>query len=84
MLLYLIVKRWVSDFKKGRASTNVEPRPVVMITPQIIKKLHTIMLEICRLKLTKIAETVRLSKKLVGNVLHKILHIKKQDGWCGC
>lgn len=43
-----MVQKQVSEFKKGRPSTNVEPRsgrPEEVKTPEIIKKIYKIAVE---------------------------------------
>lgn len=77
---YTTVKRWVSEFKKGRTSTKDEPRPgrpVEVTTPEMTEKIHKIVLEDRRLKLSEIAEAVNISKERAGNILNNILGMHK-------
>lgn len=77
---YSMIKRWVSEFKMGRTSTHDEPRsgrPVEVTTPEMIEKIHKIVLGDRRLKLHEIAEAVQISKERVCNILNNILCFHK-------
>lgn len=77
---YSMVKQWVSEFKKGRTSTSDEPRsgrPVEVTTPEMIDKIHKIVVEDRRLKVSEIAETTRMSTERVRNILHEHLNMEK-------
>lgn len=74
------VAKWTSEFKRGRQSVEDDHRsgrPKTATTPQMIQKVHNIVMEDRRLKLREIAETVGISKEGVGNILHEELGMKK-------
>ncbi|XP_033225859.1 uncharacterized protein LOC117178540 [Belonocnema kinseyi] len=51
------VKKWVSEFKKGRTSTSDEPhsgRPDEVATPEMIEQIYKMVIEDCRLKINEI------------------------------
>lgn len=77
---YSTVKQWVSEFKKGRVSTSDEPRsgrPIEVTTPDMIEKIHQIVLKDRRLKVREIAETCMMSYERVQNILHQHLYMEK-------
>ncbi|XP_025829860.1 uncharacterized protein LOC112904322 [Agrilus planipennis] len=77
---YSTVKQWVSEFKKGRVSTSDGPRsgrPVEVTTPDMIEKIHQIVLGDRRLKVREIAETCKMSYERVQHILHQHLHMEK-------
>lgn len=77
---YSTVKQWVSEFKKGRVSTSDEPRsgrPIEVTTPDMIEKIHQIVLKDRRLKVREIAETCKMSYERVQNILHQHLYMEK-------
>ncbi|XP_055918683.1 protein GVQW3-like [Eupeodes corollae] len=77
---YSTINQWVSEFKKGRLSTSDEPhsgRPVEVTTPDMIEKIHQIVLEDHRLKVHEIAKTCKMPNECVQNILHQHLHMQK-------
>src|SRR4051812_38684009 len=65
---------------RGRTSTNDEQRsgcPSEVTTPQMIEKLHSIVLEDRRVKVREIADIVGFSNEWVYNILHEHLAMKK-------
>ncbi|CAH2090560.1 unnamed protein product [Euphydryas editha] len=77
---YSTVKQWVSEFKKGRTSTFDEPRsgrPVEVTTPEMIGKIHMMVMEDRRLKVSEIAEATRTSTERVRHILHEYLSMEK-------
>ena len=77
---YKTVCFWVNEFKRGRTSTNDEQRcgrPSEVTTPEIIEKIHGIVLEDRRVKVREIADIVRISNEWVHNILHEHLAMKK-------
>lgn len=78
---YSTIKQWVSEFKKGRKSTSDEHRsgrPIEVTTPEMIEKIHQILLNDRRLKVREIAETFNVSYERVYNILHQHLGMVKR------
>jgi [histone H3]-lysine36 N-dimethyltransferase SETMAR len=71
---------WINEFKHGRTSTKDEARPgrpSDVTNPEMISKIHGIVLEDRRVKVREIAETVGISTERVHNILHQKLEMKK-------
>ena len=52
-------------------------RPVEAIAPEMIEKIHRIVMEDRRIKVREIAEIVGISVRVVHNILHEKLKMKK-------
>lgn len=75
-----MVCKWFAEFKNGRTSTIDEPRsgrPNDVTTPEMVDKIHDIVLADRRVKLRDIVDIVNISSKRVFNILHEYLDIKK-------
>lgn len=75
-----MVYNWVNEFKRGRSSTVDEPRsgrPIEVSTPQMINKIHDMVLADRKLKVREIAEAVGISTGQVFKILHEHLEMKK-------
>jgi histone-lysine N-methyltransferase SETMAR len=74
------VKYWFAEFKRGRTNTSDAERsgrPKEVITPENIKKVHKIILNDRKVKLSEIAETLKISKERVGHIVHEYLGMRK-------
>ncbi|KAG5333107.1 GVQW3 protein, partial [Acromyrmex charruanus] len=74
------VYNWVNEFKCGRTSTCDAPhsgRPIEAATPEIIDKVHDIVLTDQRVKMRELVETTGISHGTVISILHKQLGMKK-------
>jgi len=70
---------WINEFKKGQIPTKDEAcpgRPIEVTTPEMIRKIHRIVIEDRRMKVRDIAEIVGISVDRVYNILHKELEMK--------
>ena len=77
---YGMVQKWFAEFRCGRTSTETQPspgRPNEVTTPEMINKIHDMVLENKKLKVREIAKMVGISNERVCNVLHQHLHMKK-------
>ena len=73
------VKKWATEFKRGRTSLEDDPRtgrPKSATTPEIINKVHDIVLEDHRLKVSEIVKPVGISDERVHHILTEELGIK--------
>lgn len=71
---------WFAEFKRGRASTSDAERsgrPKEAVTDENIKKVHKIILNDRKVKLIEIANTLKISKERVGNIVHEYLGMRK-------
>jgi transposase len=82
---FSIVSFRVSEFKRGRTHTNDEPRsgrPKTATTPEIVDKIHHMVLADRRIKVHEIAEAVRMSDERVFHILHNEFDLKKLSARC--
>jgi histone-lysine N-methyltransferase SETMAR len=73
------IKKWSSEFKRGRTSLEDDPRdgrPKSATTPKIIEQVHDMLLDDRRMKVREIAETICISKERVRYILHEELDMK--------
>lgn len=78
--VYATVYNWINEFKRGRTSTEDEHRsgrPVDVSTPEMINKIHDMVLSDRRIKLREIVEETGVSKGTVISILHDKLGMKK-------
>jgi transposase len=65
------IKKWAAKFKCGRTSPEDDPcegRKKNATTPEIIEQVHDMVLDDQRMKVHEVAETIGISKELVGHV----------------
>ena len=77
---YGIVQNWFTKFRCGLTSTETIPspgRPNEITTPEIINKIHDIVLNDPKVKMRKIAEFVSISTERVVNILDTHLCIRQ-------
>jgi len=78
-LAHATVYNWLNKFKRGRTSTCNAPRsgrPIKAATPEIIDKVHDIVLTDRRMK---VCEATGTSHGTVISILHEQLSMKKLD-----
>jgi len=74
------VKNWVTQFKRSDLSNCDAPRhgrPKTVTTPEIINKIHELLLEDRQIESKSIAEQLGISRERVGSVIHKDLDMRK-------
>lgn len=74
------VYNWYNEFKRGRTSTNDEHRsgrPKEVTTPEMIEKVHDIVLNDRKVKVREIVDILNISYERVHHILHEHLHMKK-------
>ena len=77
---YGMVQKWSTEFRCGRTSTETIPnpgRPNKITTPEMINKIHDIVLNDPKIKVRGIAEIVAISTEGVVNILHNHLCMSK-------
>jgi len=77
---YATIKNWVAQFKRGDFPTCDVPRPgrpETMTTPQIIDRIHELILEDRRTSAKSVAEQLGISHERVGSIIHEDLDIRK-------
>ncbi|XP_023217030.1 histone-lysine N-methyltransferase SETMAR-like [Centruroides sculpturatus] len=78
--VFATVYNWVNEFKRGRTSTKDEHRsgrPVEVTTPEMIDKIHDMVLSDRRIKVREIVEATGISQGTVFSILHEKLGVKK-------
>ena len=74
------VSFWVSEFRRGRKQTGDEPRtgrPKTATTPEIVDKVHVMVLDDRRVKVHEIEEALGISRERAFHILHNELGLKK-------
>ncbi|KOC61211.1 Histone-lysine N-methyltransferase SETMAR [Habropoda laboriosa] len=77
---YTTVKKWAAEFKHGHTSlqdNSRSGRPKTATTEEIMIKVHNIVLQDRRLKVSEIARDVGISDERVHHILTKELGMKK-------
>jgi len=70
----------VVQFKRGDFSTCVAPRsgrPKTVNTPEIIDKIHELILEDRRISAKSIVQQLGISRERVGSIIHEDLDMRK-------
>ncbi|XP_033218081.1 uncharacterized protein LOC117173550 [Belonocnema kinseyi] len=80
-----MVKKWFTEFRCDCTSTSDAERSgrsKEVITPEIVDKIHGMMLDDRRVKVREVAEAVGISTDRVHHILHEYLNMKKLSaGW---
>ncbi|XP_026828418.1 histone-lysine N-methyltransferase SETMAR-like [Ooceraea biroi] len=74
------VYKWFQNFRSGHMSTSdveCSGRPVEATTPEIIDKIHDMVMGDRRVKIREIASAMGISSERVHNILHQHLGMKK-------
>ena len=77
---YAKMKSWVAEFKRGRQSLEDDPRPgrpVNVATPEMVNKVHDIIMIDRRVTERYIASTVGISQERVHSILTDDLEMRK-------
>lgn len=75
-----MIQKWFTEFKCGRTSTedaHRPGRPIEVTTPEMIDKIHDLVLNEPKIKVREIVKTVNVSYERVLNILHEHLHMNK-------
>jgi transposase len=82
------IKKWAAEFKRGCSSLEDdtrEGRSRNTTGPEIIQKVHDVLLDDRRMKVREIAKTVDISKECVEYILNEELDMKKlRARWVSC
>ncbi|KAG5333595.1 SETMR methyltransferase, partial [Acromyrmex heyeri] len=76
---FATVYNWVNEFKRGRTSICDAPRsgcPIEAATPEIMDKVHDIVLTDRRVKVSELVEATGISHGTVISILHEQLGMK--------
>ena len=84
--VFATVYNWVNEFKRGYTTTKDEHRsgrPVEVITPEMIDKIHDVVFSDRRIKVREIVDATGISQETVFSILHEKLVVKKsRQGVC--
>jgi histone-lysine N-methyltransferase SETMAR len=75
-----MVYKWFQNFRSGHTSTSdteQSGRPVEATTPEIVDKIHDMVMDDGRAKVREIASAVGISSERVHNILHQHLIMRK-------
>ena len=78
--MFANVYNGVNEFKRGRSSTidkNRSGSPVEATTPEMIDKIHDVVLSDRRIKMREVVETPGISQGTMFSILHEKLGVKK-------
>ena len=78
--MFATVYNWLNEFKRGRTPTKDEHRsgrPMEVTTPEMIDKIHDMVLSDRRIKVREIVEATGISQVTVFSILHEKLDVKQ-------
>ena len=78
-LVFATIYKWVNEFKHGHTLIKDEHRsghPVEAIIPEMIEKIHDLVLSDRRMKVREIIEAAGISQVTVFSILHNKLDVK--------
>ena len=78
-LVFATLYNWVNEFKPDRTSIKNEHhlgRPVEVTTPELIDKIHDMVLNSRRIKVREIVEATNILQGTVFSILHEKLDVK--------
>jgi transposase len=73
------VEKWSAKFKRGKMSIEDDARngrPKEAVSDETLNKAHKIILNGRKVKFIEIAETLKISKKLVEHIVHEFLDMR--------
>ena len=76
---YATFKKCVAELKNGYFSTSFAPRPgrpKTVTTPQIIDRIHGMILEERRISAKSMAEQLGISREQVGSIIYEDLDVR--------
>lgn len=74
-----MIHKWFTEFRCGRTSTETIPspgRPIEVTTPEMIEKIHDLILDDPKLKVREIVKMVNISHDRVCHILHEKLEAR--------
>jgi len=83
--LYVTIKNWMAQFKRGDSSTCDAPRPgrpKTVTIPEIIDQIHELILEDHQISGKSIAQQLGISCEQLGSIIHEDLDMRKLSVKC--
>ncbi|XP_030751041.1 protein GVQW3-like [Sitophilus oryzae] len=74
------IKYWTAEFKRGRTiifDDGRTGRPREVATPEVVDKIHGMVIDDRRVRVCEIAKAVGMSRDRVENILHEYLGMRK-------
>ena len=72
--MFIIIKYWVAEFKRGRMTCQDKHRngrPNEVTTPEMVKKIHKMVLNDRRLKMRQLADMTGIARSAIYRILLK-------------
>lgn len=77
---YGMIHKWYTEFRCGRTSTKDAERagrPIQVTNPEMVNKIHDLVMDDRRIKIREIAYIVKISKDRIAYILKEHLNMKK-------